>query len=154
MAYHPEDDANFCATCGREQEPGARFCPNCGAAADPLAAGGGPSYAPGMPYQAGGVVPAVPNYLTWAIIITVLGGLTLCCYGVGVFALIPGIVAVVYATQVNSKLAAGDYNGAAKASNSAKTWCWVATGASVLVATGVVVLFIIGAFAALIGALG
>ena len=53
MAYHPEDDANFCATCGREQEPGARFCPNCGASSDPLAAGGGPNYAPGVPNPAG-----------------------------------------------------------------------------------------------------
>lgn len=63
MPYHPEDDANFCATCGREQEPGARFCPNCGAAADPLAAGGGPSYAPGMPYPPGGSTAGGVEYM-------------------------------------------------------------------------------------------
>lgn len=63
MAYHPEGDANFCATCGREQEPGARFCPNCGAAADPLAAGGGPSYAPGMPNPAGGSMSGGVEYM-------------------------------------------------------------------------------------------
>ena len=63
MAYHPEDDANFCATCGREQEPGARFCPNCGAAADPLAAGGGPRYAPGMANPAGGSMSGGVEYM-------------------------------------------------------------------------------------------
>lgn len=144
MAYHPEDDGTFCATCGREQEPGTRFCPNCGAGNAP-AAGGGPMY--------GGAVANVPNYLTWAIIITVLGGLALCCYGVGVLALAPGIVAIVYAAQVDGKLAAGDYNGAVNASSNAKTWCRVATGAYVLVIIGAVLLFTLVGFAAILGGL-
>ena len=58
MAYHPEDDGVFCATCGREQEPGARFCPNCGAAAS-----GGPGYAPGMDYPPGGELAAGGEYM-------------------------------------------------------------------------------------------
>lgn len=49
MAYHPEDNGTFCATCGREQEPGARFCSYCGAATS-----GGPGYGPGMDYPSGG----------------------------------------------------------------------------------------------------
>ena len=144
MAYHPEDNGIFCATCGREQEPGARFCPNCGAGNAP-AAGGGPMY--------GGAVANVPNYLTWAIIITVFGGLSLCCYLVGLLALVPGIVAIVYAAQVNGKLRAGDYAGAVSASNAAKTWCWVATAASVLVVIGAVLLFTLVGFAAILGGL-
>lgn len=58
MAYHPEDNGTFCATCGREQEPGTRFCPNCGAAI-----AGGPGYAPGMNYPAGGEFAAGEEYM-------------------------------------------------------------------------------------------
>ena len=144
MAYHPEDNGVFCATCGREQEPGMRFCPNCGAGNAP-AAGGGPMY--------GGAVANVPNYMAWAIIVTVFGGLSLCCYLVGLLALAPGIVAIVYAAQVNGKLRVGDYAGAVNASNAAKTWCWVATAASVLVVIGAVLLFTLVGFAAILGGL-
>jgi hypothetical protein len=58
----------------------------------------------------------VPNYLVFAILTTVL-----CC-------LPAGIPAIVYASQVNGKLMAGDYAGARAASNNAKLWCWVAFG--------------------------
>ena len=37
-----------------------------------------------------------------------------------------GIVAIVYAAQVDSKFGAGDYRGAQKASDSVKTWYHVA----------------------------
>ncbi|BAU07889.1 CD225/dispanin family protein [Fischerella sp. NIES-3754] len=58
----------------------------------------------------------VPTYLPQAILTTLF-----CCLPFG-------IVAIVYAAQVNSKLAAGDYEGAMQASKSAKTWCWVSFG--------------------------
>lgn len=51
------------------------------------------------------------NYLVPAILVT------LCCCIPG------GIVAIINATQVNSKWAAGDYEGAQKASDTAKQWC-------------------------------
>jgi hypothetical protein len=54
------------------------------------------------------------TYLMEAIVATLL-----CC--------IPfGIVAIVYAAQVDSKFKAGDYQGAQKAAHSAKTWYHVA----------------------------
>ena len=56
----------------------------------------------------------IPNYLVQSIFCT------LCC------CLPLGIVAIVYAAQVNSKLAAGDHHGALDASQNARTWCWVA----------------------------
>ncbi|GGE11665.1 CD225/dispanin family protein [Psychroflexus salis] len=56
--------------------------------------------------------PHPPNHLAMAIITLVL-----CCQ-------ITGIVSVVYATQVNSKYAMGDYEGAQRASENAKTW-WI-----------------------------
>lgn len=107
MAYHPEDNGVFCATCGRERDPGARFCSYCGVATGPESGGrvvhqSGPAYG----YR------HVPNYLVQSILVTIF-----CC-------LIGGIVAIVHAAQVNGKLRAGDYAGAVNASNSAKGWCW------------------------------
>jgi Interferon-induced transmembrane protein len=55
----------------------------------------------------------VPNYLVQSILI-----LLCCCQP---FA----IVALIFAAQVNSKLAAGDYAGAVDASRKAKLWCWI-----------------------------
>lgn len=53
----------------------------------------------------------VPNYLVFAILTTLL-----CC-------LPAGVVAIVYAAQVNGKEASGDYAGAVDSSNKAKLWC-------------------------------
>lgn len=65
----------------------------------------------------------VPNYLVWAILITIASLCTCCIIGT-----IPGIVAIVFATQVNSKLSAGDRAGAEQSSKNAKLWCWITTG--------------------------
>ena len=69
-----------------------------------------PMPTPGM------VQPHVPNYLVQAILVTIF-----CC-------LPAGIVSIVYAAQVNSKLAAGDMNGALESSRSAKMWAWISFG--------------------------
>ena len=55
----------------------------------------------------------VPNYLVQAILVTVF-----CC-------LPTGIVSIVYAAQVNSKLAAGDISGAESSSADAKKWMMI-----------------------------
>lgn len=68
----------------------------------------------------------IPNHLAWAIIAAVVS-FCLCCFVGG----IPGVVAIVYAAQVNSKLNQGDFDGARRASDTAKTWCWVATGLAI-----------------------
>ena len=62
----------------------------------------------------------VPNYLIPAILTT------LCC------CLPFGVVGIVFAAQVNGKLAAGDYAGAVRTSNQAKIWCWVSFGIGLL----------------------
>jgi len=69
---------------------------------------------------------AIPNHLAWAIIATVLG-FCLCCPSI-----IPGIVAIVYSSKVNGLLNQGDLDGARRASNSAKTWCWVTTALAIV----------------------
>ena len=72
------------------------------------------------------------NYLALAIITTII-----CC-------LPAGIVSIVYATQVNSKWQAGDYEGAQLASKNAQTWWIVAIVAGII---GVIVSFLFfGAF--------
>jgi hypothetical protein len=73
----------------------------------------------------------VPTYLPQAILTTLF-----CCLPFG-------IVAIVYAAQVNSKLAAGDYEGAMQASKSAKTWCWVSFGCGLAVVVLYILLFVI-----------
>lgn len=64
----------------------------------------------------------VPSYLAFAILATLF-----CCLPFGV-------VSIVKASQVNSKLAAGDYQGALAASKAAKTWAMVSAGVSLVAA--------------------
>lgn len=61
----------------------------------------------------GAIQPNVPNYLWQAIVCTVC-----CCLPFG-------IAAIVFAAQVNGKLAAGDVAGAMESSRKAKMWCWI-----------------------------
>ncbi len=107
----------FCSQCGTSNTDDAILCTQCGhnlrAPLETSPAGG---IQPG--YRAGG---HVPNYLVFAIVVTVL-----CC-------LPTGIAAIVYAAQVNAKLAAGDIAGAQEASKNAKMWCWISAGAGLLV---------------------
>ncbi|HJW45563.1 MAG TPA: CD225/dispanin family protein [Lysobacter sp.] len=68
----------------------------------------------------------IPNYMVWAILITI-AAFCLCC----VVGAVPGVVAIVFASQVNSKLAAGDRAGAEQSSKNAKLWCWITTGLAI-----------------------
>jgi hypothetical protein len=68
----------------------------------------------------------VPNYLVWAILVTLL------CF------LPTGIAAIVYASQVNTKLSAGDVAGAREASNKAKMWTIISAVIGVLLAVIVI----------------
>ncbi|MGO8796203.1 MAG: CD225/dispanin family protein [Candidatus Sulfotelmatobacter sp.] len=102
----------FCSQCGANNADNAVVCNQCGRT---LQAGGPPAYAQQAP-----MVPAtgvyVQNYLVFAILATIL-----CC-------LPAGIPAIVYAAQVNGKLAAGDIAGAQQSSKNAKLWCWISAG--------------------------
>ncbi|MGX1025084.1 CD225/dispanin family protein [Flavobacterium sp. CS20] len=60
------------------------------------------------------------NYLALSIISTLF-----CCQ-------IFGIIAIIYASQVNSKYIAGDYQGAQSASNNAKIWSFLSVGIGLL----------------------
>ncbi len=64
--------------------------------------------------------PPVENYLVWAILVTIC-----CCLPFG-------IVAIVYAAQVNGYFQAGNYEAAVNASNNARTWCIIGLIAGIL----------------------
>lgn len=70
--------------------------------------------------------PNIPNHLVWAILTTVC-----CCPPTG-------IVSIVYAAQVNGKVAAGDLAAAREASQNAEGWIWasVSIGIALAVAYG------------------
>lgn len=86
----------FCKNCGNQIADAAAVCPKCGV---PIADKSG---AP--------VTKQVPNHMIGAILTTIF-----CC-------LIGGIVSIVYASKVNTKLAQGDIDGARAASKTAKLW--------------------------------
>ena len=93
-----------------------------------------PETAPGYsPYRGPDTFPArIPNYLIPAILVTLF-----CC--------VPfGIIAIVYAAQVNGKVALGDIEGALRTSRSAKKWAWVSFGTGLLITVGWVIYIALG----------
>jgi Interferon-induced transmembrane protein len=83
----------------------------------------------------------IPNYLVPAILATLF-----CCLPVGV-------VSIVFATQVNSKVAAGDIQGAVAASKSAKLWLIVSVCLGLLVGLVVIVANVLGLMAGIAGSM-
>lgn len=113
----------FCTKCGTQNEAIASHCDRCGTLL--------------LRPQPSGTAAGteVPNYLAQAILVTIF-----CC--------IPfGIPAIVFAAQVNGKLAAGDYKGAAETSKKAKRWCWI----SFLVGLGFGLIYFIFALISVFG---
>lgn len=109
----------FCTNCGNQIADAAVVCPKCGV---PVA---GKSVA--------SATEQVPNHMVGAILTALF-----CCQ-------IGGIVAIVYAAQVNTKLARGDIEGARAASKTANTWIMVSIITGVLL--GVIYAFICAASA-------
>jgi hypothetical protein len=83
------------------------------------------------PPAAGGGTGTVPNYLVPAIISI------FCCWPLA-------IPAIIFATQVNSKLAAGDTAGAEDASKKAKMFAFIAIGLGVLGILIYVIMLVLG----------
>ena len=148
----------YCPRCRRVNSETARFCGNCGETLqqqgtppeptpppppvpqepfrDP-----GPGYEPFRggqgeyeSFRGGDRYPTkVPNYLVQAILVTLF-----CC--------VPfGIVAIVYAAQVNGKVALGDMEGAWRTSRSAKNWAWISFGVGLVITVGWVIFIFVGA---------
>ncbi|AWH54992.1 hypothetical protein C1924_18265 [Stenotrophomonas sp. ESTM1D_MKCIP4_1] len=82
--------------------------------------------------------PYIPNNLVWAILSTIL-----CCLPLG-------IVSIVYAAQVNGKLAAGDTAGAQESADKAKKWAmWSAIAWLILVVLYVLFFVVMGGIGAM-----
>jgi hypothetical protein len=72
----------------------------------------------------------IPNYLVPAVLSTIF-----CCLPLGV-------VSIVFATQVNNKIAAGDIAGATEASRKARMFMFIALGLGLLTYVFGIVLWI------------
>lgn len=83
------------------------------------------------PPPATGEPTTVPNYLVPAIVSI------FCCWPLG-------IVAIIFAAQVNGKVAAGDIAGAVDASKKAKLFSFIAIGIGVVVGVIYLLLTILG----------
>jgi hypothetical protein len=135
-----DETANHCPNCGHPnplKQPGGggpgRFeAPRPGEPPRPGAGGqaGGPSYGQGGGPSMGaggagyaGPRPEVPNYLVFAIF------LTLCCCPP--FA----VPALINAARVDARRDLGDYEGAMTASREAKKWCFIALGVGLVLWT-------------------
>ncbi len=100
----------FCRKCGTQNPDTVMKCVKCG---NDLQAARAAS---------GELQPSISSYLVQAILVTIF-----CCLPFG-------IVAIVYAAQVNGKLAGGDYDGALDSSKKAKMWCWISFGVGIVFA--------------------
>ena len=115
-----------CPNCGTSNLDNASICVNCG---KPLAAAAPHTYTPPPPARPAAASYGAPppsgevikNYLVHSIL------LLCCCFPFGV-------VGLIYAAQVNSKLAAGDVEGARAASSKARMFFWVGLGLGIVVA--------------------
>lgn len=117
----------YCQKCGHENSDRALQCAACGEILVPMTQPPAPALPPAPPYQpARPHVVGPPNNLVWAILATLL-----CC-------LPTGIVAIVYAAQVDSKFAGGDVAGAQHASEQAMKWSWISAA---MVLIGIVAYF-------------
>jgi len=105
-----------CPNCGTSNLDNATVCVNCGRS---LSMGAytppppPPSEFSAQPSQPPYNAPQIPNYLWQSIVVT------LCC------CLPLGIVSIIFAAQVNSKLAQGDIPGAQDASQKAKMFALI-----------------------------
>lgn len=100
----------FCPKCGKDNPKENRFCAACGTMLSQQAQQNFGSFSQNNPMK------EVPNYLIPAILVTLF-----CC--------IPaGIPAIIFAIQVNERLARNDYEGAVKSSYTAKLFCWIGFG--------------------------
>ena len=134
----------FCVNCGAANPDDARFCRQCGteltvsqSAPPPFTGQDQPSQersdpfaSPPPPYY--GSPTHIDNNLIWAILATIC-----CCVPTG-------IVAIVYAAQVNGKLAAGDAVTAQRYANNARLWAIISAVLGAVVAVIYLLTSIVG----------
>ena len=128
----------YCPNCGAQNSDDATYCSNCGnelRRIETPRVDVPPPPQPQTTYSAQSPQGEVPTYLAQAILTTLF-----CCLPLG-------IVSIVYAAQVNGKLAAGDRAGALESSQKAKMWAWISFGAGLVLIVGLVSLSVVGQLA-------
>lgn len=115
-----------CPNCGTSNLDNATVCVNCGRSLSGGPAASSYTPPPAPPSSFGSAPPAaagatIPNYLWQSIVVT------LCC------CLPLGIVSIIFAAQVNSKLAQGDIAGARDASQKAKMFALIGFGVGLVI---------------------
>ena len=105
-----------CNYCNNEIPAGAANCPSCGVAVQQQ-----PAAQQQVPQQQQVVGVNIKTHLADAI------AATLFCF------LPTGIVAIVYAAQVNNKIKKGDINGAIASSKNAGMWVWITAGIGLII---------------------
>jgi hypothetical protein len=112
----------YCPQCGTQNEDTSVHCKQCGYLINTPAAAAPPppvppQYVPPPAMFQPGQMPVmpmqIPNYMTQAILVTVL-----CCLPIGIWGIFK-------ANTINKKIAAGDFAGAMADSKSNKTLLWV-----------------------------
>ena len=106
----------YCRKCGALNDDNAYKCVMCGEILQ--------TAVPGNMQQP---LPSVPSHLALSILTTLF-----CCLPLG-------IISIVYAAQVNSKLQAGDYDGALDCSKKASLFGWISFGLGL---AGILIYFI------------
>jgi hypothetical protein len=130
----------YCPNCGAQNSEDATYCANCGNELRRIETPRVDVPPPPQPetqaqYSAQSPQQDVPNYLVQAILTTIF-----CCLPFG-------IVSIVYAAQVNGKVAAGDRAGALQSSRNARMWAWISFGSGLVLGVGYLILVVIGALA-------
>ena len=100
----------YCPRCGAPNPEGIVACRACGTVLPETASPYAPPSSNPLPSQ------KIPNYLVQSILVT------LCC------CLPAGIVAIVFAAQVDGKVALGDLETARRYSRQAYLWSWISFG--------------------------
>lgn len=132
----------YCSKCGALNDDNGEFCTSCGNSLNSTGSNvmekqftqqGGSNYSnpPMRSYD------RVPSYMAWSVISTILS-----LFLLNFLALPAGIVAIVFSSQVDTKLKGGDYDGAVRSSKNAKIWNWVATALEII-SVILIILFII-----------
>jgi predicted secreted protein len=132
-------DMAYCKNCGTFLEDNVRFCPKCGVQIEKTIEEQPFIENPYAYKQEPQQKPPMPNTYLWqSIVVTIV-----CC-------LVLGIPAIVYATQVETKYSAGDYEGAFRSSKYAKNFCIWSLVSSVIIGIFYFILALVG----VVGSLG
>lgn len=132
----------YCSKCGALNNDSGEFCTSCGNSLNPITSETRDSQVNQQVSSNYSNPPItsyakVPSYMAWSIISTILS-----LFLLNFLALPAGIVAIVFSSQVDTKLRSGDYDGAVRSSKNAKIWNWVATALEII-SLILIILFII-----------